>query len=109
MYAMVVTWPHIAHAVCVLSRFMPNLGRLHWNAVKHIFRYLVGTQEHDITFRPDKLSSPVGFTDLNYAGCYDNRMLLSISRFGITSLGIASLRESWVWRRSLRPTMWRTQ
>jgi hypothetical protein len=89
MYAMVVTWPDIAHAVCVLSRFMHNLGRLHWNAVKHIFRYLVGTQDHDITFRPNKLSSPVGFTDLNYAGCYDNQMLLSISRYGITSLGIA--------------------
>jgi hypothetical protein len=109
MYAMVVTWPHIAHAVCVLSRFMHNLGRLHWNAVQYIFRYLVGTQDHDITFRPDKPSSPVGFTDLISAGCFDNCMLLSISRFGITSLGIVSLRESSVWRRSLRPTIRPTQ
>jgi hypothetical protein len=106
---MVVMWLDIAHAVCVLSRFMYNLGRLHWNTVKHIFKYLVGTEDNDITFRPDKPSSPVGLTYLNYAGCYDNWMLLSISRFGITSLGIVLLRESSVWRRSLRPTMWRTQ
>jgi hypothetical protein len=98
---MVVTSSNIAHAVCVLSRFMYNLGRLHWNTVKHIFKYLVGKEDHDITFRPEKPSSPVGLTDLDYAGCYDNGMLLSISRFGITSLGIAALRESSVWRRSL--------
>jgi hypothetical protein len=109
MYAMVVRWPDIVHVVFVLSRFMHNFGRLFWNAAKHIFRYLVGTEDYDVTFRPDKLSSPVGFTDLNYAGCYDNWMLVSISRFGITSFGIASLRESSVWTRSLRLTMWRTQ
>jgi hypothetical protein len=109
MYAMVVTWTRIAHAVCVLSRFMHNLGRLHWNTVKHIFRYLVGTEDHDITFRPDKPSSPVGFSYLKYAGCYANGMLLRISRFGITSLGIASLREISVWTKSLRLTMWQTQ
>jgi ATP-binding cassette subfamily B (MDR/TAP) protein 1 len=43
MYAMVATRPDIAHAVGVVSRFMHNPGGLHWNAVKHIFRYLVGT------------------------------------------------------------------
>ena len=33
MYAMVVTWPDIAHAVGVVSRFMHNPSRSHWNAV----------------------------------------------------------------------------
>jgi hypothetical protein len=73
MYAMVATRPNIAHAVGVISRFMYNPGRLHWNEVKHIFRYLVGTQDHDITFGLDKPSSLVGFTDSDYAGCYDTR------------------------------------
>jgi ATP-binding cassette subfamily B (MDR/TAP) protein 1 len=48
MYAMVATQPDIAHAVGVVSRFMHNPGRPHWNAVKHMFRYLVGTQDYDI-------------------------------------------------------------
>ena len=36
MYAMVVTRPDISHAVGVISRFMHNPGRSHWNAVKHV-------------------------------------------------------------------------
>ena len=42
MYAMVATRPDIAHAVVIVSRFMHNPGRAHWNVVKHISRYLVG-------------------------------------------------------------------
>ena len=66
MYAMVATRPKIAHAVGVVSRFMHNSGRPHWNAVKHIFRYLVGTQHYDITFAPHEPSGLVGYTDSGY-------------------------------------------
>ncbi|MCO5610248.1 hypothetical protein L7F22_064484 [Adiantum nelumboides] len=38
MYAMVATRPDITHAVGVVSRFMANPGRLHWDAVKSIMR-----------------------------------------------------------------------
>jgi hypothetical protein len=34
MYAMVCTRPDIAHAVGVVSRFLSDPGREHWNAVK---------------------------------------------------------------------------
>ncbi|MCO5583582.1 hypothetical protein L7F22_037495 [Adiantum nelumboides] len=34
----------IAHAVGVVSRFMANPGRLHWDAVKSIMSYLKGTK-----------------------------------------------------------------
>jgi hypothetical protein len=73
MYVMVTTQPDIAHTVGIVNKFMHSPGRLHWNAMKHIFRYLVGTQDHDITFRPDELSILVGFTNSNYVGCYDSR------------------------------------
>ena len=39
MYVMVATGPDISHAIGVVSRFMHNLDRLQWNAVKHVFRY----------------------------------------------------------------------
>ena len=42
MYAMVWTRPDIAHAVGVVSRFMENPGKEHWQAVKWILRYLRG-------------------------------------------------------------------
>jgi hypothetical protein len=67
MYAMVATRPDIAYAVGIVSRFMHNPGRLHWNAVKHIFRYLVGTQDYGIKFGPNEPLGPVGFTDSDYA------------------------------------------
>lgn len=34
MYAMVYTRPDIAHAVGIVSRFLSNPSREHWNAVK---------------------------------------------------------------------------
>ncbi|GJW07070.1 retrovirus-related pol polyprotein from transposon TNT 1-94 [Tanacetum coccineum] len=40
MYAMVCTRPDIAHAVGVVSRFMSNPGREHWEAVKWLLCYL---------------------------------------------------------------------
>ena len=43
MYAMVCTRPDIGYAVGVVSRYMSNPGKEHWNAVKWILRYLKGT------------------------------------------------------------------
>ncbi|GKG09808.1 retrovirus-related pol polyprotein from transposon TNT 1-94, partial [Tanacetum coccineum] len=40
MYAMVCTRPDIDHVVGVVSRFLSNLGRKHWEAVKWRLHYL---------------------------------------------------------------------
>jgi hypothetical protein len=50
MYAMVCTRPDIAHAVGVVSRYMNNPGKEHWEAVKWILRYLRGTSTHALCF-----------------------------------------------------------
>ena len=50
MYAMVSTRPDISHAVGVVSRFMANPGKEHWQAVKWVLRYLRGTSDHCIVF-----------------------------------------------------------
>ena len=52
---------------------MHNPARSHWNAVKHVFRYLVGTKDHDILFGPNSTSGVVGYTDSDFAGCVDSR------------------------------------
>jgi hypothetical protein len=57
MYAMVAPRPHIAYAVGIIRRFMHNPGHPHWNVVMHIFRYLVGTQDHGIKFGPNELEN----------------------------------------------------
>ncbi|KAJ4704922.1 Retrovirus-related Pol polyprotein from transposon TNT 1-94 [Melia azedarach] len=43
MYAMVCSRPDLAQSVSVVSRFMGEPGKEHWQAVKRIFRYLKGT------------------------------------------------------------------
>jgi hypothetical protein len=39
MYVMVCTRPYIAHEVGVVSRYMNNPGKAHWEEVKRILRY----------------------------------------------------------------------
>ncbi|RVW26208.1 Retrovirus-related Pol polyprotein from transposon TNT 1-94 [Vitis vinifera] len=72
MYVMVCTRPDIAYAVGVVSRFLSNPGRLHWEAVKWIMRYLRGTSKLKLTFGSGK-PVLVGYTDSNMVGDVDNR------------------------------------
>ena len=44
MYAAVATRPDITFAVSALSQFLENLGEVHWEAIKCVFRYLIGTK-----------------------------------------------------------------
>jgi hypothetical protein len=46
MYAAVATRPDITFAISTLSQFLDNLGEIHWEAVKRVFRYLAGTKTH---------------------------------------------------------------
>lgn len=70
MYAMVCTRLDIAHAVGVVSRFLSNPGRKHWNAVKWIMRYLRGTSKLSLSFGSGK-PMLVGYTDSDMAGDVD--------------------------------------
>jgi len=45
MYAAVSTRPDIAFAVSTLSQFLENPGEAHWEGVKRIFCYLLGTKD----------------------------------------------------------------
>jgi hypothetical protein len=74
MYAMVCTRPDLAHAVSVVSKYMANPRRQHWDAVKWIFRYLKGTTNYGITFVRQKSDfSVVRYVDADYVGDLDNR------------------------------------
>ncbi|MCO5611915.1 hypothetical protein L7F22_066174 [Adiantum nelumboides] len=72
MYAMVATKLNIAFAVGVVSHYMVNPGKKHWNAVKHLFRYLKGTTNKCLHFGNNE-ASIVCYTDVDYVGCFDTR------------------------------------
>jgi len=88
MYAMACIRPDIAQAVGLVSRFMSNSGKTHWEAMKYILRYLKGTPDHGLVFGGrDRDFSLVGFCDSDYAGDRDRRK--STPRYVLTVGGIA--------------------
>ena len=92
MYAMVATRPDIAFAVGVISRYMANPRKQHWEAVKGVMRYLKGTQDLCICFgRQD--AKVHGYVDSDYAGHPDNRK--STTGYVFTFMGGA---VSWISR-----------
>jgi hypothetical protein len=50
MYAAIGTRPDIAYAVNTLSQFNVKPSQAHWNAVKHVLRYLKGTADYGILY-----------------------------------------------------------
>ena len=89
MYAMVCTRPDLAHAVGVVSRYMSNPGKTHWQAVKWILRYLRGTSDIGLLFGGSDITLR-GYCDSDYAGDRDGRK--SISGY-VYTLGIGPI--SW--------------
>lgn len=78
MYAMVCTRLDIPQPVGVLSRFMVNLGRLHWDVVKRVFRYLRGTSQYALCYHGHLVGSQrtisiQGYVVSDWAGDIDSR------------------------------------
>ena len=60
MYLAIGTRPDIMYAVRKLAQYNANPGRGHWQAVKHIFRYLKGTMDLKLMYRADEtVSEPI--------------------------------------------------
>jgi hypothetical protein len=72
MYVMVSTRPNISHAVGVVSRYMENPGKEHWEAVKWVLRYLRGTSNYCITYNSGS-DLVCGYVDSDFAGDLDKR------------------------------------
>ena len=72
MYAMICTRPDIAQAVGVVSRFMANPGREHWNTVKRILRYVKGTSDVALCFEGSDFIVK-GYVDSDFVGDLDKR------------------------------------
>jgi len=61
-----------AYSVGIVSRFLANPGKHHWQVVKWILRYLKGTSHYCLCFGHDETVLE-GFTDTDMAGDMDTR------------------------------------
>ena len=67
MYAMVCTRPDITHSVGVVSKYVINLGKEHWEAVKWLLSYLRGTSNTSLCYGNGKVVMQ-GFVDADLSG-----------------------------------------
>ena len=82
MYAMVFTQPDIAYSVSLVSRFMSNPRKVHWQALKWILRHIKGSLRKGMVYGgADKNSyssaAIEGFVGSSYAGCLNTRKSLT--------------------------------
>ena len=60
-YCAISTHPDIAFSVSLLAQFMEDPGRVYWEAVKRVFRYLLGTKNWRLTY--ETTEGLKGYTD----------------------------------------------
>ncbi|KAG8488538.1 hypothetical protein CXB51_016289 [Gossypium anomalum] len=69
----VLTRPNIAYAVNRICQFMHSPTTVHMVALKRILRYLCGTLDYGVVFRPSTRLSLVGYADANWGLDFDDR------------------------------------
>ena len=69
---MICTRLDIAQAVAVVSRYMPDPVKEHWNVVKRILRYIKGTSNVALCFGGSEFIVN-GYVDSDFAGDLDKR------------------------------------
>uniref|UniRef100_A0A2N9GV50 Reverse transcriptase Ty1/copia-type domain-containing protein n=1 Tax=Fagus sylvatica TaxID=28930 RepID=A0A2N9GV50_FAGSY len=79
MYAMVCTRPYISQAFSVVSRYMANPSKDHWQVMRWIVRYLRGIADVGLVYDMASTNSRsvVGFVNSDYAGDFDKRRSLT--------------------------------
>ncbi|XP_074309422.1 secreted RxLR effector protein 161-like [Silene latifolia] len=98
MYAMVCTRPDLAQSVSVVSRFMGDPGKEHWQAVKRIFRYLKGTSDVGLIYGGDRECLVSGYSVSDYAGDVDSRRSMTGYVFTLGGSVVS-------WKATLWPTV----
>ncbi|WVZ89612.1 hypothetical protein U9M48_035991 [Paspalum notatum var. saurae] len=97
MYAMVCSRPDLSYAMSLVSRYMANPGKEHWNAVKWILRYLQGTSDAYLQFGRNR-EGLVGYVDSDHAADLDKRRSLTSYVFTIGGCAVS-------WRACLQSTV----
>jgi hypothetical protein len=76
MYIMVCSHSDLSYVMSLVSRYMANPGKEHWNDVKWIFRYLRGTSNAYLQFGRTR-EGLVCYVDSDYATNLDRRRSLT--------------------------------
>ena len=77
----IATRPNVMHAMCQSASFQASPKSSHLLSVKRIYRYLKGTMEYGLWYPKGNHIDLYAFTDVDYAGCVDDRKSTSGAAF----------------------------
>ena len=80
MYTSLTTCPDISSAVATVSCFLNNAGMPHWEAVRRIYCYLLGTKDLRLTYG-GALSALIGYVDADGSMAEDCRAISGYAFF----------------------------
>jgi hypothetical protein len=66
LYLSTYTRPNISFATSVLAIHSQRPGVRHWNGVKHLFRYLRGTEDLGLHYTKEGASEIIGYADAGF-------------------------------------------
>ena len=73
MYLSVVSRSDICFALYDLAQFVSNPGKAHWCALKHLFRFLKGTESLSLVYNHSENLDFFGFSYSDWATDKDDR------------------------------------
>jgi len=75
MNAMMCTRPDLSQAISMISKYMHDPEKGHWETVKWVLRYIKGTINVGLVFEKDSTGKQecIGYVDSDYAGDLDKR------------------------------------
>ena len=73
LYLSLMTRPVITRSVSAASSIVSNPGKAHWKNIQQIIRYLKGTREVGIVYRPEDSMQIRSAVDADWAGCKATR------------------------------------
>ena len=66
------TRPDIAYTIGTLAKYNSNPAPIHWKAVKHVFRYLQGTKDYELVYKPSEEKELfITYSDSDHGACKD--------------------------------------
>ena len=79
MYLMISTRPDLSYSASLVSKYMANSGRRHWEATKWIIRYLIWSTHARLNYqRTTEIELElIGYVDSDFAGDSDKRRSLT--------------------------------
>ena len=94
MYYYVATGPQIGYIIRILTQFMSNPGRAHWEALKRVMRYMKGVKDMWLTLGSSD-EGLEGFTDSDFGSQADRHSISGYAfRFHGGAISWSSKRQS---------------